>query len=387
MGCCDFRYWSCVLLLSIVLYIRCITCPIRRLHVHIYIFKRRFYNHILMDYTDDFYFVDDQPREDDVELDYGAVSAGGGRILTESEIEKGRDEANREQTAAAKKRAGYALRKAEERLPYYLSLANDGDNGDMVDVLDQTILVVPHADVMKALDLIRVTRAEIKGLKQAKLVEAADMVDTYAHNLYGLSKAIGHVEGKPADDPFWRNLAMFHSLVDSVIENGKGRDEIERALYALPENIQVIYMRDHPDKRSDFDIHEPGAKRAITGKMLDAVDDDSRLSQIDQPADGTTAETVLAPKIKHFVKSMTKTHKAAPTDKKDAIMSHKMPDGVTGVYQHLTDLVASHAADGPASAAPVAPAPRPKKAAPKASRAPKSGNSKRPREEDDDFVF
>lgn len=340
-----------------------------------------------MDYGDDFYFADTQFQEDDDAPEYGAVSAGGGRILTESEIERGRDEANREQTAAAKKRAGYALRKAEERLPYYLSLADGVDDRDTIDILDQTILAVPHADVMKALDLIRVTRAEIKGLKQAKVVEAADMVDTYAHNLYGLSKAIGHVEGKPADDPFWRNLAKFHSLVDSVIENGKGRDEIERALYALPENIQVIYVRDHPDKRSDFDIHEPGAKRAISGRMIDAVDDDSRRALVDQPADGTTAETVLAPKIKHYVKSMTKTHKAAPSDKKDAIMSHKMPDGVTGVYQHLTDLVASHAADDPASAAPVAPAPRPKRAAPKTARAPKSGNSKRPREEDDDFVF
>lgn len=339
---------------------------------------------------DDFHFADTYPEEQ-YHVEHGTVpdgSAVGGRVLTAAEEERLHREAESDQRAYAIKRSGFAKRKAEARVPYSLSLANTADDGDAIDMLDQTILVVPHADIMKALDLIRVTRDEIKGLKKAKVIEAADMVDTYANNLYAMSRAIDTVDGMPTDDPFWRHLEKFHSLVDSFIEKGAGRGELERALHALPENVQVVYYRDNPVRRDDFDLHEHGSKRVVTNDMIDSISNsisrDDRRSQVAQPADGTTADTALAPKIKHIVKSMTKTHKTAPSDKKEEMLSHKMPDGVTGVYQHLVDLVDSHASD----AAPIARAPQPKVARPRAPRAaPKSDNSKRPRDEDDDFVF
>ena len=323
-------------------------------------------------------FVDAAPAS-------GAVATGGGpRQLTAAEEERLRKEAEADQRMYSMRRSRFAKEKKANHIPHALSLSTVADSNDIVDILDQTILVVPHADVMNALDLIRVTRAKIEGLKKARVIESTDMLATYANNLFGMSKAITDVQGMPADNPFWHNLEKFHSLIDLFIEEGQGRDEIERALYALPENVKVVYVRDNPVKRDDFALHEPGAKRVIASDIMDSVGQDNRRSQIAPPVAGTTADTALAPKVKHMVKTMKETHKTAPIDKKEAIMSFKMPDGRTSVFQYLVDLVDSHASD----AAPIARAPQPKVTRPRAPRAaPKSDNSKRPRDEDDDFVF
>lgn len=279
--------------------------------------------------SDDFDFTmfddDAQPHA----VDAGYVPAAG---TVDAQIREEREYA-RALEAESRKRGAYAAKRDADRAKYSLSLEDSGDDADGRDVLRQAILTVPRNELIGALDLARAMRMEIKGLKKGKLVETADMVARYARYLYGLARGIGDVQGKPSDDPFWDALGRVHSLIDGYIYKGDGRDELVAAINSLPERIDVIYLRDKPTVRDDFDIDDD-ARRRIPKNVVATVDENSARSVIGS-VNGVDMDAIVADVVKRITGTMEQTYKKAPDSVKQAMEAELMPDRATRILDRV----------------------------------------------------
>lgn len=282
--------------------------------------------------SDDFDFTDMYDVDDVSGMDTGYVPAAGS---VDAEIREERDYA-RHLDAETRKRGSYAAKRDADRVKYMLSLEDSKDDADGRDVLRQAILTVPRNELIGALDLARTMRMEIKGLKKGKLVETADMINRYARYLYGLSRGIGDVQGKPSDDKFWSLLDRVHSLIDGYIYKGDNRDELVEAINSLPEKVDVIYLRDKPKVSEDFDITD-GDHRQLPKDIMTTVNTNKERNVI-RRAIGVDMDAIVADVVKRLTGTMEQTYKKSPDSVKQAMEAELMPDRVTRILDRVREV-------------------------------------------------
>lgn len=272
-----------------------------------------------------------------------ADSAGPGNVPdagTEENDERERRAQEKYEIAVAKKRGGYAAQRDADREKYALSLEHPDDTADVRDLLRQSILAVPHDDLINALDLARVMRMEIKGLKKGKLAETKEVMERYARYLYGLIRGVTDIRGKPSDDPYWSLIDRVHANLDGYIYKGDSRGELVAALNELPEKVDIVYLRDLPKERGDFDIHADAVPREIPANVREVAHENVSRSIIDRIRrdDGLDMESIVADIVSKIAKTIDKSYKKDDLITQTAILAPLMPDANTRVVDRLRDV-------------------------------------------------
>jgi len=275
-------------------------------------------------------------NDDDFMFDMGTAAVAGDPMSDRrEEIAQSKFE-----QAVNLKRSGYANMRDVVRTPYTLSMDKPGDDEDMRDILRQGVLVVPHADIINALDLARTIRAEIKGLKKGDLANTEDMMTRYARYLYTLVNNVEDVRGLPSNDPYWKKLDAFHKAVDPFVYKGEGRDNLLAAINGLPENVKVIYIRDEATD-NEFATRELGSSRVSKPSTPKSFMKKREDLEVITPVRDLDIESIVADIVRDVSAKLQRTYAKSATDKQ-SILATRMPDGTSGVYEKLLSVTAKH---------------------------------------------